>query len=157
MIFENTIGLEATKIPVKTINRIAISAMIVKKYKLLMITNNTGDIKFPGGGLELDESLEEAIKREIEEETGYIVSDVKQLMGTVIERRADKFDEDYIFEWFPSTKTCNCCGHVLNELSLNIWQWDCPNGHTKDINRDINASNNILEQGIREMKDNVVA
>jgi 8-oxo-dGTP pyrophosphatase MutT (NUDIX family) len=98
MIFENVIGLEETKDKKKLIHRIAIRAIIVKEDKLLMISNNKGDIKFPGGGLELDESHEEAVRREVEEETGYVVSDVEQLIGTVIERRKDKFDDDYIFE-----------------------------------------------------------
>jgi len=51
-----------------------------------MISNNMGDIKFPGGGLELHESHTEAIRREVEEEAGYIVSDTDGLIGTVIER-----------------------------------------------------------------------
>lgn len=62
-----------------------------------------------------------------------------------------------IDQWFPSTKTCHHCGHVLEELPLNIRQWECPNCHTEKIDRDINASRNILEQGIREIKDNTVA
>ena len=111
MIFENLIGLKEIKDTKKLINRIAIRAIIFKDDKLLMISNNKGDIKFPGGGLELDENHEEAVRREVQEETGYIVSDVEQLIGTVIERRKDKFDEDCIFEMKSYYYSCK----VLDE------------------------------------------
>ncbi len=98
MIFEHLIGLDKTTNAKKIINRTAIRGIIFKGDQFLMISNNMGDIKFPGGGLELHESHAEAIIREVEEETGYIVSDVERLVGTVIERRKDKFEEDCIFE-----------------------------------------------------------
>jgi putative transposase len=50
-----------------------------------------------------------------------------------------------IFEadrWFPSSKTCHVCEHVLDELNLSVRQWDCPKcGTTHD--RDGNASMNL--------------
>jgi len=106
MIFEHVIGLEEKEVTKKIINRIAVRAIIFKEDQLLMISNNMGDIKFPGGGLELDESHEEAVKREVEEETGFIVSDVGYLIGTVIERRKDQFDEEYIFEMESHYYSC---------------------------------------------------
>lgn len=51
-----------------------------------------------------------------------------------------------IDRWFPSSKRCESCGHVLNSLSLNIREWDCPNCGT-DHDRDINAARNILAVG----------
>lgn len=47
--------------------------------------------------------------------------------------------------WFPSSKTCSNCNHVLakEDLALSVRVWDCPNClQTND--RDINASINIL-------------
>ncbi|MGG6269935.1 RNA-guided endonuclease InsQ/TnpB family protein [Leptolyngbya sp. AN03gr2] len=51
-----------------------------------------------------------------------------------------------IDRWFPSSKRCGNCGHVVESLSLNIRAWDCPNcGAHHD--RDINAARNILAVG----------
>jgi putative transposase len=47
-----------------------------------------------------------------------------------------------IDRWFPSSKTCSSCQHVLETLPLNVRQWECPScGETHD--RDINAAMNI--------------
>jgi putative transposase len=45
--------------------------------------------------------------------------------------------------FFPSSKTCSCCGYKLEKLDLGTREWICPNcGHEHD--RDENASKNIL-------------
>ena len=31
-----------------------------------------------------------------------------------------------IDQWLASSKTCSCCGHTLEELSLNVRDWQCP-------------------------------
>jgi putative transposase len=52
-----------------------------------------------------------------------------------------------IDRWFPSSKRCGNCGHVVEKLPLNIRQWECPNcGKIHD--RDINAAQNILAAGL---------
>ena len=48
--------------------------------------------------------------------------------------------------WFPSSKTCHECGHVVQELPLTVREWTCPKcgaGH----DRDVNAAINILSAG----------
>jgi len=51
-----------------------------------------------------------------------------------------------IDRWFPSSKRCGNCGHVVEKLSLNVREWDCPNcGAHHD--RDINAAKNVLAVG----------
>ena len=45
--------------------------------------------------------------------------------------------------FYPSTKTCHCCGHKVDELPLSVRMWQCPSCHTQH-DRDINASMNIL-------------
>lgn len=48
--------------------------------------------------------------------------------------------------WFPSSKTCHECGHVVSKLPLNIREWECPKClATHD--RDVNAALNILAAG----------
>ncbi|MBE9579123.1 RNA-guided endonuclease TnpB family protein [Moraxella sp. K1664] len=47
--------------------------------------------------------------------------------------------------FYPSSKTCSCCGVKLDELPLSVRNWTCPNCNTNH-DRDINASINILNQ-----------
>ncbi len=52
-----------------------------------------------------------------------------------------------IDRWFPSSKRCGNCGHIVDKLPLNIREWICPKcGVNHD--RDINASKNILAAGL---------
>jgi putative transposase len=53
----------------------------------------------------------------------------------------------YIDPWYPSSKTCSCCGHVLGELDLSVRRWRCPSCHSVQ-DRDENASVNIKRVGI---------
>jgi putative transposase len=52
-----------------------------------------------------------------------------------------------IDRWFPSSKRCGHCGHIVDKLPLNIREWDCPKCSTHH-DRDINASKNILAAGL---------
>ncbi len=52
-----------------------------------------------------------------------------------------------IDRFFPSSKTCNKCKFVNQDLTLTDREWICPNCGSK-LDRDINASENILEQGL---------
>jgi putative transposase len=51
-----------------------------------------------------------------------------------------------IDRWYPSSKTCSACGHLLAELSLSTRAWSCPDCRTRH-DRDINAAKNILAAG----------
>ena len=52
-----------------------------------------------------------------------------------------------IDRWYPSSKTCSSCQHVLEILSLDDRFWTCPSCGTIH-DRDINASKNILAEGL---------
>ena len=53
-------------------------------------------------------------------------------------------------KFFPSSQLCNCCGFRNPTLKdLTIKHWDCPNCGTKNIDRDINAAQNIKKEGLR--------
>jgi putative transposase len=52
-----------------------------------------------------------------------------------------------IDRWYPSSKTCSECGHLLAELSLSTRTWQCPSCRTRH-DRDINAAKNILAAGL---------
>ncbi|MGG1664653.1 RNA-guided endonuclease TnpB family protein, partial [Brevibacillus sp. NRS-1366] len=52
-----------------------------------------------------------------------------------------------IDKWFPSSKTCSCCGQVKESLSLSERTYHCECGFVAD--RDWNASINIKNEGLR--------
>ncbi|MDO5532891.1 transposase, partial [Sutterella sp.] len=53
--------------------------------------------------------------------------------------------------FYPSSKTCSCCGFKLPELELKTRKWSCPKcGALHD--RDINAAVNIKAEGIRQLR-----
>lgn len=52
-----------------------------------------------------------------------------------------------IDKFYPSSKRCHACGHMLDSLSLDIRSWVCPEcGIAHD--RDINAAKNVLSAGL---------
>jgi putative transposase len=53
-----------------------------------------------------------------------------------------------IDRWFPSSKTCSCCGYGLESLDLEVREWMCPNRGTHH-DRDVNVANLVLTQGLR--------
>jgi putative transposase len=72
-------------------------------------------------------------------------------IGTAIrmlEEKAERYGKRTIRvdRWFPSSKMCSDCGHVVSALPLNIREWGCPScGSVHD--RDLNAALNILAVG----------
>lgn len=52
-----------------------------------------------------------------------------------------------IDRFYPSSKTCSCCGYVKKDLDLRDREWTCPICGTWH-ERDENASVNILREGI---------
>lgn len=52
-----------------------------------------------------------------------------------------------IDRWYPSSKTCSACLHVLEELTLDMRSWVCPECGTCH-DRDINAAQSILAAGL---------
>lgn len=52
-----------------------------------------------------------------------------------------------IDRFFPSSKTCSDCKHVLDSLTLDCRVWACPECGTVH-DRDINAALNILAEGL---------
>ena len=66
----------------------------------------------------------------------------------MIEEKAERYGKTVvkIDRWFPSSKTCSDCGHIVEKLPLSVREWTCPEcGATHD--RDANAAANILAVG----------
>jgi len=55
-----------------------------------------------------------------------------------------------IDRFFPSSKTCNGCQFVVDDLPLNIREWVCPNCNQHN-DRDHNASLNIRDKGMKDL------
>jgi putative transposase len=52
-----------------------------------------------------------------------------------------------IDRFYPSSKTCSACGHLLAALSLRTRAWQCSSCGTRH-DRDVNAAKNILAAGL---------
>ena len=52
-----------------------------------------------------------------------------------------------IDRWYPSSKTCSVCGHLLAHLDLGTRHWQYPRCGTRH-DRDLNAARNILAAGL---------
>lgn len=51
-----------------------------------------------------------------------------------------------IDRFYPSSKTCNHCGYIKQDLTLKDRTWICPNCK-QELDRDYNAAKNILQRG----------
>ena len=60
-----------------------------------------------------------------------------------------------IGRFFPSSKTCHCCGYIKKDLTLNDREWICPKCGIHH-NRDVNASINIKNEGLRILDKSTV-
>lgn len=72
---------------------------------------------------------------------------------SILEWVATKKGKQVVFidQWYPSSKTCSNCGHVLKELDLSIREWRCPS--CQSVNgRDENAAINICAVGASTAK-----
>ena len=66
---------------------------------------------------------------------------------------SDKASNNYkrvieVDRFYPSSKTCSCCGYKKTDLKLSDREWICPNCGAKH-DRDVNAAMNILLEGQR--------
>ena len=66
----------------------------------------------------------------------------------MIEEKAERYGKTVvkIDRWFPSSKTCSDCGHIVEKLPLSVREWACPECGTIH-DRDANAAANILAVG----------
>ena len=62
----------------------------------------------------------------------------------MIKYKSDKYGIDFVEadRWYPSSKTCSCCGHIKPKLSLSERTYKCEVCGV-EIDRDKNASINL--------------
>ena len=108
MIINEILGIQQIKNKnTRITSRQAVRAVIFKDNKILMVHTNKGDYKFPGGGIKKQESHEEALRREVIEETGYIIHHMGSRAGMIIQRNPNQFDNEGIFEMTSYYYFCN--------------------------------------------------
>ena len=54
----------------------------------------------------------------------------------------------FVYRFYPSSKTCSCCGYKNKDLKLSDRFWTCPECNTYH-DRDVNAAVNILNEGMK--------
>ncbi len=60
-----------------------------------------------------------------------------------------------IDRFFPSSKTCSHCGHVLEKLDTRTREWTCPSCNASH-QRDVNAAINIKRVGTSTLSGETV-
>lgn len=107
MYFNKVFGIKEFGKDEKVFYRLAMRAIILSNDKILMVKANTGDYKFPGGGVEKGETKEETLKREVKEETGYTLEEVKESFGVLVERNKRRRMGCTIFEMTSKYYICD--------------------------------------------------
>lgn len=112
-----------------TKRRLAVRAIIVRDRRLLMVRSRiVGDWKFPGGGVEPRERPDEALAREIREETGYRAQPPFRPAGRIVERSAGREIPGSRFE-MESRYFWAAVGSLAGPLILDEYERDlgfCP-------------------------------
>ncbi|WP_066496710.1 NUDIX hydrolase [Abyssisolibacter fermentans] len=149
MIFNYALGLKEVDKKMNVNYRKAIRAVVFQNGKILMVGTNKCDYKFPGGGVENDESHEETLKREVREETGYIVKDIKNRIGVITQRKMDDYDVNSVFEMVSYYYLCEISDE---QTALNLDDYEAELGFYPvwiDINRAIQSN----EENFKKSED----
>jgi len=104
----------------------------MKKFVRVIIKNNNGDFlivnqlnggaNFPGGKIEANESSEEAAKREVLEETGLIINDLKLVHNSMFELGKDNWD-GYFFTASYDGNPINKEPTKIKEIGFKNKEW----------------------------------
>lgn len=122
MIINEVLGIQTIIDPkIRITTRKAVRAIIIRDNKILMVHTNKGDYKFPGGGIKRLETREEALRREVTEETGYIVERMKGEAGIIIQRNPNQFDPSGIFQM---TSYYYFCDVQKNKTKQNLDKYE---------------------------------
>ena len=113
------------------------STRLVEAYDVIVVEDL--DLRGMGGALSLGKNLHD---------NGFGL--FRNMLAYKLRRKGSCLVK--VDRWFPSSKTCSCCGHVLESLELSDRTYVCPAcGNTMD--RDVNAAVNICEEGKRIFTD----
>ena len=94
------------------LHRLAVRALVRRTGRLLLVESADGDLALLGGGVEPGESLEDALRRELREETGAVVREVTAAFGEVVEHSPAREPDVDVFTMTSRSSTC----HVHDEV-----------------------------------------
>lgn len=115
--------------------REAVRALIYGDEKVLLIYSPiNGDYKLPGGGLEIGENHEEALKREVLEECGLEISKIGEKIALITEYAQAKEPHLDYFQMDSHYYLCRISGNEQREQNLDKYEkelkmipvWLCP-------------------------------
>lgn len=113
------------------------STLLVSGYDVIVVEDL--DLRGMGGALSLGKNIHD---------NGFGM--FRKMLAYKLQRKGSCLVK--VDRCFPSSKTCSCCGHVLDSLELSDRTYTCPVcGMTMD--RDVNAAVNIREEGKRIFPD----
>lgn len=105
-----------------TIFREAVRAIILNQNKVLLVHSNKGDYKFPGGGLEDNETHLQGLVREVREETGYVNCYVYNKLGLIYEKKVDDDDDNTLFQMTSHYYLCELNGTRMIAQQLEAYE-----------------------------------
>lgn len=78
--------------------KFSVRGVILREGRLAVQQSAAGDYKILGGGVEKGETLQEALLREVQEESGLVVipESIREI-GEIVERRRDLFEPDVVY------------------------------------------------------------
>lgn len=109
------------------LNRKAVRGIIFCQGKLLMIKSRKyGEVKFPGGGISKKENYFQALKREILEETGYLIKSKTKLFGSTLEYAKDF---EGVFDIFRQESKYYFCDIHKSQMPLQLDGYELEYGY----------------------------
>ena len=126
MLFNELLEKDTDDLSKPKINRRkAVRAIIynaINENQILLIRTNRGDYKFPGGGIKKNENHEDALFREVKEETGFSLSGEIIFIGKMIEKGPDSFEENAIFEMESFYYRCKIAYNIQLDQNLDDYE-----------------------------------
>jgi len=97
--------------------RLSVRAIIIKNGLIAMVYSKKYDYyKFPGGGIEKNEDILTALKREVLEETGLKIIDASITeLGSVLRIQKSRFNDSEIFEQENYYYLCDIDSEIQNQ------------------------------------------
>ncbi|MCM1529826.1 MAG: NUDIX domain-containing protein [Alistipes sp.] len=130
----------------KRFKRPSARAIIINDGKIAMVYSQKYDYyKFPGGGIEAGESREEALIREVQEETGLrIIPDSIKEYGSVLRIQKSTYNDNEIFEQENYYYLCNAEDSLITQ---NLDDYESDEGFKlefvmPDYARNVNRTHN---------------